>query len=76
MAFCGDSGKEKQKDSPLKLKSTAEWKQRGDTLNAIPVQHLHSLTQFHFIKRLDVKKIKPFSSFHQHIKNSVIDDQL
>ena len=33
VAFGGDSSKEKQKDSPLKLKSTAEWKQRGDSIN-------------------------------------------
>ncbi|XP_078379583.1 uncharacterized protein LOC144662607 isoform X2 [Oculina patagonica] len=32
VAFSGDSGKEKQKDSPLKLKSTAEWKQRDTKL--------------------------------------------
>lgn len=29
VALSNDSGKEKMKDSPLKLKSTAEWKQRG-----------------------------------------------
>ena len=34
MAFSGDSAsKEKQKDSPLRLKSTAEWKQRGDAMH-------------------------------------------
>ena len=34
VAFSGDSAsKEKQKDSPLRLKSTAEWKQRGDAMH-------------------------------------------
>lgn len=33
VAFCGDSSsKEKQKDSPLKLKSTVDWKQRDTKL--------------------------------------------
>ncbi|XP_067043304.1 uncharacterized protein [Acropora muricata] len=33
VAFCGNSSsKEKQKDSPLKLKSTADWKQRDTKL--------------------------------------------
>lgn len=29
VSFCKDGSKEQQKDSPLKLKSTAEWKQKG-----------------------------------------------
>lgn len=45
MAFCGNSSsKEKQKDSPLKLKSTADWKQRGKKQQP---SHLPSLSPYH-----------------------------
>ena len=45
VAFCGSSSsKEKQKDSPLKLKSTADWKQRGKKQQP---SHLPCLSPYH-----------------------------
>lgn len=43
VALSSESGKEKQKDSPLKLKSTAEWKQRG---TAAVFSSIHKALQY------------------------------